>query len=342
MSGQKPEMNVVLLKIVHVAASSNLEIITGRIIASLVEVLHRNRRHHAACEFKRYRHLIAGEAPVVAEELSPAAQRTALRPAGSAISFALFTLGMIWLAGGASDGMPAMCAIFVASLISSTAGFAFSALCGAALFHLVPSPGRAVEIMLICSVANQAMMTWSMRNHIVWRTVARYASGGVIGVVLGIWMARTMASSSYVLFVGCFLICYGSYTLFVRTPRLPDLPSASDAVVGLLSGFFGGVLAFPSVIVVIWSGCKSIDTQAQRAIYQPFILLMQIVAISTLLIGAQVHPGSSNFVFTDLLYMPVALFGTSIGLRLFSRVTEGQFKAAVSAMLIASGTALLF
>jgi uncharacterized protein len=267
-----------------------------------------------------------------------AVHRAARFPLGSAI----FTLGLIWLAGGASDGMAAMCTIFAASLISSTAGFAFSGLCGAMLFHLVPSPARAVEIMLVCSVANQAMMTWSMRDQIAWRTVARFASGGMIGVLAGIVMVRTMASSTYALLAGCFLICYGAYTLLVRTPRLPDLPPAFDTVIGLLSGLFGGVLAFPSVLVVIWTGAKDLDPQAQRAIYQPFILLMQIVAITALMVAAHVHPESSHFVFTDLLYMPVALLGTSIGLGLFSRVTEGQFKAAVSAMLIVSGTALLF
>ena len=238
--------------------------------------------------------------------------------------------------------MSAMGVIFAASLISSTVGFAFSALAGAALFHLLPSPARAVEIMLVCSVANQAMMTWSLRNHVVWQTVVRFACGGTIGVLAGVVLARIMASSTYVLLAGWFLICYGAYTLFVRTPRLPDLPPALDTVVGLLSGFFGGILAFPSVLVVIWTGCKGIDHQAQRAIYQPFILLMQIVAISALMIVTQVHRGSSHFVFTDLLYMPVAVLGTLSGLRLFSRVTEGQFKAAVSAMLIVSGAALLF
>ena len=238
--------------------------------------------------------------------------------------------------------MPAMYAIFVASLVSGTAGFAFSALSGAVLFHVLPSPTRAVEIMLVCSVANQAMMTWSMRKDILWPTVALYASGGIIGVLAGIAMVTTMASSTYVLLAGCFLICYGAYTLIVRTPRLPDLPTAFDVFVGLLSGFFGGVLAFPSVLVVIWTGCKGIDRHAQRAIYQPFILLMQTVAISARMIVGQFHPGRSHFVFTDLLYMPVALLGTLIGLRLFSGATDGQFKAIVSAMLIVSGAALLF
>jgi uncharacterized membrane protein YfcA len=254
---------------------------------------------------------------------------------------ALVALSAIWLADGASDGMAAMVAIFAASLISSTAGFAFSALAGGALFHLVPAPGRAVEIMLVCSVANQAMMTWSLRAYIVWPSVARFASGGIFGVVAGIAFVKMIALSTYMLIAGCFLICYGAYTLFVRPPRLPDLPPALDTVVGLLSGFFGGILAFPSVLVVIWTGCKGIERHAQRAIYQPFILLMQCIAILALLIMGQVRPGSAHFVATDLLYMPVALFGTLIGLRLFTGTTDGQFKTVVSAMLIVSGAALL-
>ena len=251
-------------------------------------------------------------------------------------------LGAVGVAHSTSDGMLAMCTIFAASLISSTAGFAFSGLCGAALFHVEASPARAVEIMLVCSVANQAMMTWSMRHHIVWRTVTRYASGGTVGVLAGIAMAAWMASTTYVLLAGAFLSCYGVYSLVGRMPRLPDLPPALDVVVGLLSGFFGGMLAFPSVLVVIWLGCKGDDRHAQRAIYQPFILLMQIVAITALMIMARIHPGSSHFIVTDLLYMPVALLGTTIGLRLFSRATDRQFKAVVSAMLIVSGAALLF
>jgi uncharacterized protein len=256
-------------------------------------------------------------------------------------SVAIFAFGAIWLLHAAPDGMAVMGTIFLASLLSSTAGFAFSALAGAALFHLVPLPSRAVEIMLVCSVANQAIMTWSMRALIVWKTVARYAVGGVIGVLAGVAAGRAMTSTTYVVLAGGFLTCYGIYTLFMRPPRLPELPPAIDTVVGLLSGFFGGTLAFPSVLVVIWSGCKGIDRHTQRAIYQPYILLMQCVAILAFLIFDWFRPGSPRFTVPDLLYMPVAALGTILGLRLFCRATERQFKAAVSAMLVASGMALI-
>ena len=43
--------------------------------------------------------------------------------------------------------------IFVAALISSIAGFAFSALGGAALVYLLQDPVRTVAILTVCSIA---------------------------------------------------------------------------------------------------------------------------------------------------------------------------------------------
>ena len=47
-----------------------------------------------------------------------------------------------------------MLAIAVASLISSVGGFAFSALCGAMLFHLSDNPVQVVQVLVTCSIAN--------------------------------------------------------------------------------------------------------------------------------------------------------------------------------------------
>ncbi len=47
-------------------------------------------------------------------------------------------------------------AVFAASLLSSLAGFAFSALCGAMLFQFRHDPVTVVQIGLLCSLANQS------------------------------------------------------------------------------------------------------------------------------------------------------------------------------------------
>src|SRR5438045_9570090 len=60
-----------------------------------------------------------------------------------------------WAAGVAGTGRVAlfMGIVFFAALISSIAGFAFSALAGAALGQLSLAPTEAVGIMLVCSIA---------------------------------------------------------------------------------------------------------------------------------------------------------------------------------------------
>jgi len=81
-----------------------------------------------------------------------------------------------------------MAAIALASLVSSIAGFAFSAIAGAMLFHLMKDPVQVVQLMMTCSIANQAAMTWNVRQEIDWRALAAYLVGGMPGLVVGIWV----------------------------------------------------------------------------------------------------------------------------------------------------------
>src|SRR5215467_14413753 len=59
-------------------------------------------------------------------------------------------------------------AVFVASTVSSIAGFAFSALCGALLFHLTDSPIYAVQVMIVCSIAIQMLSVATLWRSIDW------------------------------------------------------------------------------------------------------------------------------------------------------------------------------
>jgi hypothetical protein len=79
------------------------------------------------------------------------------------------------------------------------------------------------------------------------------------------------------------------------------------------------------------------DKLRQRAVYQPYILAMQIVAIVCLRWTAPIPQG----VVHDLPYIPFALLGAAGGLALFRRLTTLQFQKAVSVLLMVSGAGLL-
>src|SRR5258708_40043772 len=59
-------------------------------------------------------------------------------------------------------------AVFLGSLVSGFAGFAFSAVAGAILLHVLP-PMEAVPLMMLCSVAVQAANLWALRQNIQWK-----------------------------------------------------------------------------------------------------------------------------------------------------------------------------
>ena len=236
--------------------------------------------------------------------------------------------------GGAS--LVLMVALALASCASSIAGFAFGAIAGAMLFHLSADTVRVVQIMMICSIANQAAMTWDLRRTVDWRGIVPLIVAGAGGVGVGVWLLLHTARAHYVLALGIFLLAYGAYMLLrepvvVRGPR-----PVIDAVVALLSGVVGGAVGFPSAFVAPWCGMRGWDKARQRAVFQPFILSMQVLALLTisLVSGSAGHAG---FDIANLLFVPASLIGTTVGLSFYRKLSDRQFSRVVNFALVVSG-----
>ena len=122
-----------------------------------------------------------------------------------------------------------MASISLAAFLGSIAGFAFSADCGAMLFPLCDDPVKVVEIMIVCSIANQASMTWSLRHHIEWRPLRVYLAGGAIGVAAGVWLLLHADRLVDTHGIGAFLLAYGGFMLFLRPMVLSFQHPALDA-----------------------------------------------------------------------------------------------------------------
>ena len=71
--------------------------------------------------------------------------------------------------------------IFAGAVVSGFTGFAFSAVAGAVLLHVLP-PREAVPLMMVCSVLVQSMSLFSLRRHIEWRGSLRLILGGLAGL----------------------------------------------------------------------------------------------------------------------------------------------------------------
>jgi uncharacterized membrane protein YfcA len=249
--------------------------------------------------------------------------------------------GAVLSAQGAHGIVYAMIAEFAASTVSSIAGFAFSALCGALLFHLMDTPVYVVHVMIVCSIAIQMLSVATLRRTIDWRCLAVFLIGGLLGVPAGVYLLLHLPTTTYRTVIGSLLIIYGSYLLLRPTARSLRLGPVSDVCAGFLGGITGGLAGFPGAFVTIWCGLKGWDKAHQRGVYQPFILSMQPV---TLIAIHLMRPSSSVQAQLDwkvFAFVPAALLGAWFGLRIFKRLSDRQFELVVNALLIASGIGLV-
>jgi uncharacterized membrane protein YfcA len=232
-------------------------------------------------------------------------------------------------------------AVLLASTVSSIAGFAFSALCGALLFHVMENAVYAVQVMIVSSIAMQMFGVASLWHSIDWRSLPVFLFGGILGVPAGVYLLLHLPTGAYRGVIGVLLIAYGSY-LLLRWPTRPlRTGPLADACVGFLGGLTGGLAGFPGASVTIWCGLKGWDKARQRGVYQPFILCMQPVSLSVIHLMQPSLSTSAQLDWKTLAFIPAALLGAWFGLRIFRRLSDRQFELAVNLLLVVSGIGLI-
>ncbi len=266
-------------------------------------------------------------------------------PQPTAIWFpaAFGSLGWMLLNGSESrQGSLIMVAVALASAISGIVGFAFAAISGAMLFHLNDDPIKVVQIMITCSIANQLAMVWAGRRDIDWSGLTFYFVGGMAGLTLGVWALIHVDRSLYTHLFGVFLLCYGLYMLRRPAVVLRHNSGGAEFLVGVLGGITGGVAGFPGAFVTIWCGLKGWNKSRQRAVVQPFILVMQIAALLVISFACRKTGHATGFDAANLLFIPASLIGTQVGLAVYRTLTDRQFAGVANVLLIFSGVSFVF
>jgi uncharacterized membrane protein YfcA len=209
------------------------------------------------------------------------------------------------------------------------------------LFHLLRQPVHVVEIMIVCSIAIQFFSVVALRNAVNWQCLSRFLIGGLLGLPVGVYLLLYISPWTYMKCVGAFLIVYGIYMVVRRSITLKSAPAAADFAVGVLGGVTGGFAGFPGAFVTIWCGFKGWSKDRQRGVYQPFILIMQVLALLLLSFAGASSSRVAGFQPMTLAYVPAALFGTWCGISIFRRLTDAQFSRWVNVLLVVSGIGLL-
>jgi uncharacterized protein len=238
-----------------------------------------------------------------------------------------------------SDTYYLMLGAFFAAIASGMAGFAFALIASATFLHF-REPADATPLVVAASLLSQSFAIWSLRAGIDWRRLAPFVIGGIAGIPLGIVLLGLVAADPLRKTIGAFLVVYALYMLLAR-PLAPIVRggAALDGAVGIAGGALGGLAGLSGALPTIWAGLRGWPKDAQRAVYQPYIFVIQALTLLLLALdGAISEQAQTDFLFC----LPVVALGVWIGLKLYARVDDRQFKRIVLALLLASGLGLVF
>jgi uncharacterized membrane protein YfcA len=265
--------------------------------------------------------------------------RTAI-PAALGLSTLVAIAWTLQTSAKPAHSMAIMLALSASACISSVIGFAFSAIAGAAVYHLVDAPVEAVRLMLWCSIAIQLYAVLHLRSFIQWRRLVPYLAGGFVTVGPFCWLMLHLSAGLYLAAIGVFLIAYAVYML-LRKPLVLQVGERTALALDVLTGAVGGMTApfaaFPGLAISIWCGMRGWDKVRQRATYQPFILVMQVATLVTM----TVMRGADDLGPTGAAYAIPAVLGSYIGLVLFEKLSNQQFNRLLYALLIVSGISMV-
>jgi uncharacterized membrane protein YfcA len=226
--------------------------------------------------------------------------------------------------------------ILLSSTISSTIGFAFAPIAGVLLLSLPIEKTKIIEIILVASISVQSYSIFYLSAHIPYRRLAYFLAGGMVTLPIGVTLLLTLDASKYKIIIGIWLVLYSLYALFAPQIKIGRTNRIADAVVGTFGGITGPLAGFPGAFIVIWCNLQHLDPSEQRAIYQPYILAMQLMTLAALFVLGE----PALIQLGDGIFAIQGLAGAMIGLRIFSRMKTRTFRTAVNAFLLLSGLSM--
>ena len=244
---------------------------------------------------------------------------------------------------GTSLDLTALSIVFigavVAGFITGLAGFGTALVASGLWFHALPA-AMVPPLAAMASVMAQVVGFMAVRTAFDWSRAAPYLIGGAIGVPLGVAALAAASPSLLRMTVGAFLITYATYQLLRRRRREIGAwgGRSADGIIGIAGGFLGGFAGLSGPLPLVWLQLRGGESHVQRAVYQPFNLIVLTLAAIGMGVSGQI---TMPTLWIAVLCLPATLVGAWIGARVYVGVSPLTFQRVVLCLLLVSGCLLL-
>ena len=227
-------------------------------------------------------------------------------------------------------------AIFCGFFIQSLVGFAGSLVSIPILLYAVPLPD-AIALVSIFYVFSSTYMVYKEWRFIDKNTIVRLTIASIIGVVLGILVLAYAKPVILQTALGVFILLYVAYNLLEKKEVI--IGRKTRWTFGMMGGFFSGVFSTGGPLFVISVKNSVKEAKAFRATMIGVLALITLIRIPALGISGVLN---LQHVQMSLMVLPVFFLAQFLGIKLFPKINEVQFKKILLFILSLSGLALIF
>jgi uncharacterized membrane protein YfcA len=224
--------------------------------------------------------------------------------------------------------------------INGLAGFGTALLSLGFWLQIMP-PISAVSIAVVMSVLSGLQGTWLVRRAIFDnpKRLTRFLIPGIVGVPLGVLALTSLDPQVLKLTVGGMMVLYGGFFSLRRSLPAFDRPTPMvDGMVGFLGGILGGAASLSGALPTMWCSMRTWSKSETRAVLQPFNVAILLFSALVFLFRGNYTPEVIKLI---LIALPVTLVSAQVGIAVFKRLEDSQFRRLLILMMFASGAILL-
>ncbi|MBV0892952.1 sulfite exporter TauE/SafE family protein [Paracoccus sp. Z118] len=228
---------------------------------------------------------------------------------------------------------------FAGGVVNGLAGF------GTALFALgfwlqVLPAAQAVSIVVVMSVVSGLQGLWVVRGEIRSNPgrLARFLLPAVVGIPLGVMLLSLVSATMLKIVIAAFMLLYGGFFLARRSlPCFERSTPVLDSLIGFAGGVLGGAASLSGALPTMWCAMRPWPKGETRAVLQPFnVVVLGITALFFLLNGLY----TPQTVLLMAIALPVTMIGAHLGLAIFHRLADDQFRFLLIFLMFTSGAIL--
>lgn len=223
--------------------------------------------------------------------------------------------------------------------VNGLAGFGTALLSLGVWLQIMPA-WQAVAIVAAMSVVSGLQSLWLIRRDLSsgLHKLPRFVLPALVGLPAGVAVLDLINAEMLKLVIAGFMLLYGAFfTLRKSLPQLSRPMPVIDSLIGLSGGFLGGAASLSGVLPTMWCAMQPWSKTDTSAVLRPYNIVILGIAV---LIFAWSGYYTRETLTMMAVALPATLISSRLGVSVFRRLSNDQFRRLIIVLMFASGAIL--